>query len=96
MFGKEKRIKMLIQENDSLYEQIADLNYKLYKAEKDLKDLQEICEKFEKNIASDFDYIILNKGTITNFFVNGVPLKRILKLDFSQRAGELPRIDFKS
>ena len=96
MFSKKKRIEMLIQENDTLYKQITDLNDELYKARKDLKDLQEICDKIEKNIASDFDYIILNKGTITNFFVNGVPLKRIWKLDFSQRAGELPRIDFKS
>lgn len=93
MFKTKKKLK---EENEKLFIQIADLNYELYKARKDLKDLQEICDKIEKNIASDFDYIILNKGTITNFFVDGVPLKRIWKLDFSQRAGELPRIDFKS
>lgn len=93
MFKTKKKLK---EENEKLFIQIADLNYELYKARKDLKDLQEICDKIEKNIASDFDYIILNKGTLTNFFVNGVPLKRIWKLDFSQRAGELPRIDFKS
>ncbi len=94
MFSKKKRIEMLIQENDVLYKHIRDLNDELYKVRKDLKDSQENCNKF-KNIASDFDYIILNKGTITNFFVNGVPLKHIWELDFSQRAGELPRIDFK-
>lgn len=92
MFSKEKRIQMLIQENNALYKQIRTLNDQLDFQTKENQELKEQIKRIKQDkIERNYEYAILNNGFKTEVYQDGLAI-RCKRIDFTQEPGELPEI----
>lgn len=92
MFGKKKRIEMLIQASDALYEQIRTLNDQLDFQTKENQELKEQIKRIKQDkIEKNYKYAILNDEFKTEIYQDGLAIK-CKKVNFTQVAGELPKI----